>query len=134
MHRIFMRAMCLELNRDMGNSEIVGDPAADGLEQFACERTILLVDQHMTGQHHQPWFNGPHVQIVNVIHAGNRFNGGRNMRGADARRCRFKQNFQRFAEDRPRAAENGPDQEKAYERVENRPAGQHNPGTAQNHA
>jgi len=84
---------------------------------------MVLIDQNVTGQHHQSRLDGPHMQIMNVVHARNRFDGACDVRGADARRCGFKQDFQRFAEDRPGAAEYSSDQQKADERIENGPAG-----------
>jgi hypothetical protein len=75
MHRIFMGAMRLELDCDVGNPEILGDPSANVLEQFAREGAMVLIDQNVTGQHHQSRLDGPHMQIMNVVHARNRFDG-----------------------------------------------------------
>ena len=90
MHRIFMGAMRLELDCDVGNPEILGDPSANVLEQFAREGAMVLIDQNVTGQHHQSRLDGPHMQIMNVVHARNRFDGACDVRGTDARRCGFQ--------------------------------------------
>ena len=70
-----MRAMRFELDRDVGNTEIFGNPSADALEQCARESGIVFVNQYVTGQHHQSWLNSPDVQIMNVIHARNGLDG-----------------------------------------------------------
>ena len=75
MDRVFVRTVRFELDRDVGNPKIGGDTTANILEQFVRESAAVLVNEDMTGQHHQARFNGPNVQIVNIVHPWDCFDG-----------------------------------------------------------
>src|SRR6185503_15572381 len=94
MHGIFMRAMRLELDGDVGNPKVRRDTGTDVLEQFVGQYALVIMHQHVAGQHDQERFNGSAMQIVNNFNTKNSDDGGGKIRGADARLIRFEQHVQ----------------------------------------
>ena len=94
MHGIFMRAMRLELDGDVGNPKVRRDTGTDVLEQFVGQYALVLMHQHVAGQHDQARFNGPDMQIVDIFNTRNSLDGRGNIRGADARWSGFEQHVQ----------------------------------------
>ncbi len=83
-------AFRLKLNREMLDAEFCRDPVPDRLQQVAGQGLVISVDLHMRRHHDEAWFDRPNVQVVDILHAGNGFDGGRDLGGADARRSRFQ--------------------------------------------
>ena len=63
------------LNRHVLDAEICADPCADGLQKVIGHCRIISVDEDMTGHHNQPRFDRPDMEVVDVFHAGDRFDG-----------------------------------------------------------
>ena len=81
-----MAAFGFELDRQMLDAEVGCDALSDGVEQFAGEGFIVSVDLHMRGHHDEARLNRPDVQVMDILHTGNGFDGGGDLRGADAGR------------------------------------------------
>ena len=81
-----MAAFGFQLNGQMFNLEFTGHPASDRLEKVGCEGLVAAVDLHVGGHHDKSRFDGPDVQVMDVLHAGDGFDGGRHERRADAGR------------------------------------------------
>src|SRR6476469_2286942 len=82
MHGIFMRAMRLELDGNVGNPKIRRDTGTDVLEQLVGQCAVVFVHQHVAGQHDQAWFNGPDMPVMDIFNTSNSLDGGGNIRGA----------------------------------------------------
>lgn len=81
-------ALGFQLNGHVFDAEIRRDPVLDQLQQL--QRGAMMFDHDVAGEHNQPRFDRPNVQIMHVPHAGDGFHRGCDMRRADARRCRFQ--------------------------------------------
>jgi hypothetical protein len=56
------------------------------LEEVGREGLVVAVDLHMRGHHDEARFNRPNMQVMDILHAGNGFDGGGDLRGAEAGR------------------------------------------------
>jgi len=43
------------------------------------QRRIISLDEDMTGHHNQPRFDRPDMEVMDVLHAGDRFDGRSHM-------------------------------------------------------
>ena len=86
-------AFRLQLDGEMLDAKLGGDPSPDRLEQVAGQGLVITVDLHMCRHHDEPWFDRPNVQVVDVLHAGNGFDSGCDLRGADTGWSRLQKNF-----------------------------------------
>ena len=85
-----MAAFRLQLDREVLDAEVRRDPAPDRLKEVACQCLVVPVDLHMCRHHDEAWFDRPNVQIMDVLHAGNGLDGGRNLCGAHTGWSRFQ--------------------------------------------
>ena len=81
-----MAAFGFELDRQVLDAEVDCDALSDGMEEVAGERLIVPVDLYMGGHHDEARLNGPDVEVMHVLHAGDGFDGGGDLSGADAGR------------------------------------------------
>ncbi len=88
----------------------------------------------MAGQHEQPGFHGPNMEVVDIFYPRNRLHHRGDVGSADAGRRRIQQNVQRFSKQGPGAVENDSDDEQTDQRVQNRPSGEHDRSAADDHA
>ena len=93
MHGFRMTAFCLQLDGQMLDLEFARNPMLDRLEQIAGQGLIIPVHLHMRGQHDKARFNGPDVQVVDIPHAWNGLDGGRDLGRAHAWWCGLQQYF-----------------------------------------
>ena len=93
MHSIRVAAFRFKLDGHMFDAEFGRDASSDGLQQIAREAVVIAVHLHMCRHHDEARFNGPDVQVMDILHAGNGFDGGRNQRGADTGGSGLQQNF-----------------------------------------
>lgn len=77
-----------QLNGHVFDSEIRRDPVLDQLQQL--QRRAMMFDHDVAGEHDQPRFDRPNVQVMHVLDAGNGFHRGCDIGRTDARRCRFQ--------------------------------------------
>ena len=124
-------AMSLQLNGHVLDAEIGGNPVMDRAEQRVGKDGVVSIHQHVGSEHDETGFHGPDMKIVHVLHAGQRFNRRGDLRRADCGRGGFQQHIERFFEQRPGAVENGADYEETDERIEHRPARQHDRAAAE---
>ena len=54
---------------------------------------VISVDLNMCRHHDEPWFDRPNMQVVDILHTGNGFDSGCDLRGADTGGSRFQKNF-----------------------------------------
>ena len=86
MYGFGMAADCFQLNRQVLDAEVGCDPLPNRVEQFAGEGFIVSVDLHMRGHHDEARLDSPNVEVMDILHAGDGFDGGGDLRGADAGR------------------------------------------------
>ena len=70
-----------QLDGHVFDAEIHGNARVDQLQQV--EGRFSPVDHDVGGEHDQPGLDGPYMEIVDVLDAGKRLNGCRDVRGAD---------------------------------------------------
>ena len=66
-------AGCSHLDRHMMNAEIGGDAGTDGAKEHIRQRIVVSINKHMAGQHDQPWFDSPNMEVMDILHSRNRF-------------------------------------------------------------
>ena len=81
-------AFGFQLDGHVSDAEIRRDPVLNQLQQL--QRSAMMFDHDMTGQHDQPRFDRPNVKIMHVLDTWNGFHCGCDMRRTDARRRRFQ--------------------------------------------
>ena len=82
------------LDRHVLNAEIRRDCFADRAKEGIRQNLIVTVDKHMACQHDQSWLDGPNMEIVDILHPGDRFDCRCHMSRTDARRSRFQDDLQ----------------------------------------
>lgn len=70
---IVFAAISLHLDGHVFDAEIHGNPRLNDLQQV--KGGVRSIDHDVGGEHDQAWFHCPNMEIMDVFHAGNRFNG-----------------------------------------------------------
>ncbi len=124
-------AVGFHLDREVLDAEIVGDALPNGAQQRVGEDGVVSIHQYMGGEHDEAGLHGPDMEIMHVLYAGQRLDRRGDLRRADCGRGGFQQHIERFFEQRPGPVENRADHEETDERIEHRPARQHDRAAAQ---
>lgn len=80
---IRVAAFCFKLDGDMFDAELGRDPASDRLKQIAGESLVIPVNLNVRRHHDEAWLDRPNVQVMDILHPWNGFDGGRDLRRAD---------------------------------------------------
>lgn len=85
-----MAAFRFELDGLVFDLEFVGHPIPDCLEEVGREGLVAAIDLHVGRHHDEAWFHRPDVEVMDVLHAGDGFDGGGDQRGTHAGRGGFQ--------------------------------------------
>ncbi len=129
MNVVVLTALGFQLDGHVFDAEIHGNARLNDLQQVW--GGVDPIEHHVGGEHDQAWFYCPNMEIVDILHAGNRFNGRGDVRGTDRWRGRFQEYVEGFLEQRPRAMCDGAYDKKADQRVEDIPACQEDSAAAE---
>ncbi len=67
-----MAAFRFELDGLVFDLEFVGHPIPDCLEEVGREGLVAAIDLHVGRHHDEAWFHRPDVEVMDVLHAGDR--------------------------------------------------------------
>ena len=85
-HGVRVAAFRFQLDGQVFDAEVGCDALSDGMEEVAGQGLIVPIDLYMRGHHDEARLDRPDVEVMHVLHAGNGFDGGGDLRGADAGR------------------------------------------------
>ena len=128
-----MAAFGFELDRQVLDLEFTGHPIPDRLKEVGREGLVVAVDLDMRGHHDEAWFDRPNMKVMDILHAGDGFDGGCHLGRAQAGRGGLQENLKRFFKERPGPPDNRQDHKQAHKGIEYRPSGEHDNAAAHDH-